>query len=106
MIVYNKLIRDRIPEIMEAAGKTFEIRTLKDDEYGEKLDEKLSEELHEYLQAKGKDKVEELADLVEVVYAILDQKGVSIQEFESCRKAKREKRGGFKEKLYLLNVNE
>jgi predicted house-cleaning noncanonical NTP pyrophosphatase (MazG superfamily) len=58
----------------------------------------LSEELHEYLESGS---IEELADLVEVVYALLDCAGVSRDEFEEIRKAKFEERGGFKKKLLL-----
>lgn len=105
MIVYNKLIRDKIPQIIESNGKKASIKVLNDAEYRTELDAKLTEELAEYQNADESSKVEELADLVELIYAILDNKGVSIDEFEKIRLAKQEKRGGFKERLYLISVD-
>lgn len=106
MIVYNKLIRDKIPQIIESNGKRASIKVLNDAEYRIELDAKLTEELAEYQNADESSKVEELADLVELVYTILDNKGVSIDEFEQIRLAKQEKRGGFKDRLYLVSVEE
>lgn len=86
-ITYNKLVRDRIPEIIEKSGKKAVIEILDDINYKQLLDEKLGEELREYLDS---DSVEELADLVEVIYAIFLYKGVSIQDFEALRLKKAE----------------
>lgn len=63
---YNKLVRDRIPEIIEDSGKTCEVEVIDDKTYLEMLDEKLTEELNEYCESHN---IEELADLLEVVYA-------------------------------------
>ncbi|OXM85804.1 nucleoside triphosphate pyrophosphohydrolase [Paenibacillus rigui] len=104
MKTYNKLIRDKIPQVMDSKGVTYSIRELDDQEYVEKLNEKLQEELDEYLMADQEDQVEELADLVELVYAILDNKCVSVEEFEKVRLKKREERGGFEKKLFLLST--
>ncbi|MFK4345009.1 MULTISPECIES: nucleoside triphosphate pyrophosphohydrolase [unclassified Paenibacillus] len=102
---YNKLVRDKIPVIIEASGKKAEMRVLDDAEYKKMLDVKLQEELYEYITAvEEKDQVAELADLVEVVYAILDNKGISIEEFELVRLEKKKKRGGFGEKFLLVKV--
>ncbi len=101
---YNKLIRDKIPEIIANDGNRKPIiRTLDDEEYKKELDKKLQEEMKEYLED---DNAEELADLVEVIYAILDNKKISLEEFETIRKNKVEKRGAFKEKLFLEKVLE
>lgn len=89
---YNKLIRDRIPSIIEQAGKQCVIETLNNDDYFDRLNEKLAEELEEYNHGFS---LEELADLLEVVYAILDYKKVSRDEFEKIRQAKLAERGGF-----------
>lgn len=67
------------------------------------LNAKLGEELQEYLYSEN---VEELADLVEVVYAIVNDKGVSLQEFEGIRKQKVEERGSFRDKLLLKEVSD
>ncbi|MBW7456093.1 hypothetical protein ACFOLF_32515 [Paenibacillus sepulcri] len=107
MFTYNKLIRDKIPEIIETKGKKAEVRVLDDVEYKQMLDVKLQEELDEYRAAiNDEDQVEELVDLVELVYGILESKCVSIEEFEKLRLTKKDKRGGFKEKLFLIGVNE
>lgn len=103
MKTYNKLIRDKIPEIIETSGKKATVKVLDDENYKFMLDKKLSEELDEYIVDRN---VEELADLVEVIYAILEDKGVSISEFEKIRLLKQEKRGGFKKKLLLMEVDE
>lgn len=101
--IYNKLIRDKIPQIIEDNGKKAIIEEASGPEYLGLLNAKLGEELREYLDSQ---EVEELADLVEVVYAILDYKGVSRQEFESIRKQKVEERGAFRDRLLLKEVRD
>ena len=98
---YNKLIRDRIPEIIEKTGNEYEVEELDDKRYLESLDKKLQEELEEYLESG---EIAELADLVEVIYAILDHKDISRDEFEKIRLDKKEDRGGFAERLFLLRA--
>ncbi len=100
---YNKLIRDRIPEIIEAAGKQCIVEVMNEDEYLEALDCKLEEELAEYQADKS---LEELADLLEVMYAVVVARGYSIEELERVRKQKAEKRGGFEKRLRLKGVIE
>jgi len=90
MIKYNKLIRDKIPEIIEADGKDYKVKKLEDDEYLKSLNAKLQEELDEY-QESGE--IEELADLLEIIYAILDHKDISREELEKIRKEKRQETG-------------
>jgi predicted house-cleaning noncanonical NTP pyrophosphatase (MazG superfamily) len=103
MKIYNKLIRDRIPEIIEEDGNEYEIRVLDDNEYLDELDKKLMEELKEYYESG---EVEELADIAEILYAIAKHKGVNAEEFENIRIRKAEKRGGFGKKLFLISVKE
>lgn len=100
---YNKLIRDKIPEIIEAAGKQCLIEHMNEPEYIEALDAKLNEELAEYQKDKS---LEELADLLEVMYAVVIARGYSIDELEKVRKEKAEKRGGFEKRLRLKGVIE
>lgn len=104
MITYNKLVRDKIPQIIKEQGKQCETKVLKDDEFLSMLNVKLQEELDEYKADKETEVVGELADLVEVVYSILKHKGISLEEFERVRKSKRDERGGFDEKLLLISV--
>ena len=99
---YDKLIRDRIPEIIENSGRTCETEILSDEDYMKYLNLKLREEIEEYLKSF---EVEELADLEEVLRAILDAKGVSYDEFDRIREEKADKRGSFKKKLLLKRVD-
>lgn len=103
MIEYDKLIRDRIPEIIESSGKRCIVEVLDDNSYLQYLDRKLGEELAEYKADKS---LEELADLLEVIYSVAEARGYSIEELETLRKAKAAKRGGFKKKLRLKGVIE
>lgn len=102
-ITYNKLVRDKIPQIIESSGKQCKVRTLDDREYMELLNAKLGEELKEYLESGD---VEELADLAEVMLAIVKAKRVSVEQFESVRVRKRVERGGFDDKVMLEYVTE
>ena len=102
-ISYNKLVRDRIPQIIEKSGKIAVVETLESEEYKRLLDAKLGEELQEYL---SDDNVEELADLVEVIYAILRYKDIDIDTFENIRLKKAAERGAFDMRLLLKEVRE
>ncbi|MBQ5562539.1 MAG: nucleoside triphosphate pyrophosphohydrolase [Clostridia bacterium] len=103
MIEYDKLIRDKIPEIIEQSGKKCIIEVMDNDTYIEYLDQKLNEELAEYQQDKS---IEELADLLEVMYAVVTARGYSVAELERIRLEKAEKRGAFEKKLLLKSVSE
>ncbi len=100
-IVHNKLVRDRIPEIIEADGRRCETEILSDADYLKMLDAKLDEELAEYHQDQN---LEELADLMEVIYAAARARGFSENDLDNCRLAKREARGGFERKILLKTV--
>ena len=101
--IYHKLVRDRIPEIIEAAGKTCVCETLSDEEYLRLLDTKLNEELAEYQESKS---LEELADLLEVMRAVVKARGWTLEELEQVRAEKALKRGGFEKKILLKEVSE
>ena len=103
MKVYNKLVRDKIPEIIKEKGNHAEIRELSKPEYLKELNKKLKEEVAEYLEDNN---VEELADIVEVVYGILNAKNISLEEFEKIRQDKVDKRGAFSKKIFLEKVIE
>lgn len=100
---YQKLVRDRIPEIIEAAGKKPITHILATDEYLFELDRKLNEECAEYQESKA---LEELADMLEVMYAIAEARGYSIAELEQVRAAKAAERGAFQKRIYLDAVEE
>ena len=98
---YNKLVRDRIPEIIEASGKSCVTEILSDEAYLRLLDAKLDEELAEYHSDQT---IEELADLLEVIYAAAMARGYTLEQLESVRAAKAEKRGAFANKILLKEV--
>lgn len=102
-VVYQKLVRDRIPEIIRKGGNECRTRILSQEEYLACLEQKLSEELNEYLQSG---QLEELADLLEVMKALTLAKGSSWETLEAIRREKEERRGGFREKILLEEVTE
>ena len=93
----GKLVRDKIPQIIMSDGKIPIIRTLSDEEFLTELDKKLDEEVAEYQSDKS---LEEMADILEVLFAICEARGYSIDELMKVRDEKRENRGGFKEKIF------
>ena len=100
---YYKLIRDHIPEIIESKGGKAEIRILSDEEYPIYLEAKLDEEVGEYHRDKN---VEELADILEVVYALAESIGCSREELLETYEKKHAARGGFEKKLFLIASEE
>jgi len=102
MTIYNKAIRDKIPEIITESGGNYDIKALSDEEFLIELDKKLDEELKEYQQSES---VEELADITEVIQRIAKLRGVSSEEFEKIRLEKVKKRGGFDKNLFLIDIN-
>ena len=98
---YGKLVRDRIIDIIRANGENPIYHTLSDEEYLKELHKKLFEEATEFIE---EDNPEELADLLEVIYAIAKHKNINMEEVENIRINKREKRGGFEDKIYLETV--
>ena len=102
-ITYNKLVRDKIPELIEADGKTCVIEILSDREYLKMIDAKLDEELAEYHKDQN---IEELADLLEVIYAATKARGYSIDDLERIRDFKAKSRGVFEDKILLKEVTE
>lgn len=100
---YNKLVRDRIPEIIEASGNQCKTKILSDKEYLTMLDTKLNEEIAEYQQDKN---LEELADVLEVIRTITVALGHSLEELEAIRVKKAQQRGSFEKKIFLIETIE
>jgi predicted house-cleaning noncanonical NTP pyrophosphatase (MazG superfamily) len=100
---YNKLVRDKIPEIIKNDNCNPITKILDDETYKKELDKKLLEEVNEYLKD---DNSEEIADVLEIIYSILDYKKISKEEIENIRIAKKQKRGGFDEKIFLERVED
>lgn len=103
MKTYNKLVRDKIPEVIERSGKKFDIHIASKEEYAALLEEKLKEEVNEYLEDKN---LEELADVMEVLFGLANMLGYSEEELLKKRQEKFEDRGGFKEAIVLERVHE
>lgn len=107
MRVYNKLVRDKIPQIIEANGNSCEIKILDDEAYEQALKFKLIEEMNEVQEAKTDEElIEELADLQEVLSSLVASKGYSQEQFIKVVNKKKDKRGGFRDKVFLVHVNE
>jgi len=101
MTVYNKVIRDKIPEIIQKDGHSCNVKTLSDEQFLVEIEKKLSEEVTEYQNDKNP---EELADILEVIYRIAKLKGISKEELEQIRIKKVEDRGGFENNLFLIDT--
>ena len=102
-IQHNKLVRDLIPEIIQTAGKTCVTEVLSDEAYLRMIDAKLDEELVEYHKDQS---IEELADLIEVIYAATRARSYTLEQLEAVRAEKAAKRGSFEKKLLLKEVIE
>ena len=100
---YNKLVRDHIPEIIKSSGNICKIKTLSDEEYLRMIDAKLDEEVAEYHKDQN---IEELADILEVIRAAAIARGYTLDELETIRVKKAEKRGGFEKKILLIETIE
>ena len=99
---YNKLVRDRIPDIIQASGHACEVVTMPEAEYRQALLKKLLEEAREVEQADSDHIVTELADLYEVVDAILLAHGIDPASVRAEQQRRRVERGGFEKRLRLV----
>ncbi len=99
--VYNKLVRDNIPDIIREQGETPVVRTLDDEEYAACLAEKLREEVEEFLEESNLD---ELSDILEVLDALSNLQGWTDGEIQKVRRDKAEARGAFRERIFLEKV--
>jgi predicted house-cleaning noncanonical NTP pyrophosphatase (MazG superfamily) len=103
MVIYNKLVRDKIPEIIRSQGGEPVTRVLADEEFARCLAEKLNEEVAEFHRDQN---IEELADILEVVYALAEVVGGSHGELMSSYEKKHEARGGFSNRVFLIGKEE
>ena len=99
-MVYNKLVRDKIPEIIRANGEVPHCRVLDREEFISCLEKKLDEEVGEYHRDRN---AEELADILEVVFALADSIGCSREELMDIYQRKHEARGGFRDRIFLVS---
>jgi len=98
---HRKLIRDKIPEIIEANNGHYETRILDEKEFEIELKKKLIEEAKELHNASDDEILGELADILELVKSIATQKGMGFRAVEDKQISKKEKRGGFDKKIFL-----
>ena len=101
MKTYNKLVRDKIPEVIRAQGRECDTSIVAGDEKYKLLEAKLQEEVNEFLEDKN---LEELAEVMEVLFGLADSLGYSEEELLKARDKKREERGGFKDGILLKSV--
>ena len=99
MIRYDKLVRDRIPEMIRENGETPLTEILDEEQFRNCLEQKLDEEVREF---HGSGDLEELADILEVIYALSNLAGCSMDELEEIRRRKWEERGGFDQRIFLI----
>jgi len=102
--IYNKLVRDNIPEIILNNGEKPVISILDDIRYKEELEKKLYEEYNEVLEASGDDRIEELADVLEIIIALAKLENKTLDDIIEVQKQKVKKRGAFNKKIYLEKV--
>lgn len=102
-VEYNKLVRDKIPDIIKANDKTAMTHIADDKEYWQKLKEKLLEEAREFGESEDP---EEIADLLEIILALAEVKGLSREELEKERQEKASQRGAFKKRIILEEVED
>lgn len=107
MAIYNKLVRDKILEMIEEKGLSYYARTLESEEFIKAIKAKMIEEATEFHEAKNsQESVEELADLLELIHTAIRVLGVSFEELEATREQKKKIRGGFEKRIFLLDVED
>ena len=101
---YNKLVRDKIPASIDSMeGRKANWRIMDNEEYIKELNKKLIEEAHEFIEENA---VEELADIIEVIQSIMRAKNISYEELKKVQALKREQKGGFYNRVYLIDVEQ
>lgn len=102
---FNKLVRDNIKDIIEKNGEITYTKVLDDEEYKKELNKKLLEEASEVINSKTKEElIEELADLSEVILAIAKSNDIIYEDIEKTREKKKEEKGGFDKKIFLIKT--
>ncbi|MBE6153334.1 MAG: phosphoribosyl-ATP pyrophosphohydrolase [Firmicutes bacterium] len=102
--IYNKLVRDKIPEIIISNGEEPIFTVLSDYEYKKELELKLMEEYNEVINSSGADRLEELADMIEIIKALANTQGKTLNDVIYIADKKALERGGFNNKIYLKKV--
>lgn len=104
MITYNKLVRDKIPNIIENNGEKCEVKILEEESFVLELKKKLKEEVDEYMNAQDStNALEELADILEVIHSLAETHDKSIKDVEKIRQLKLKNHGGFNNRYFLIS---
>lgn len=103
-MIYNKLVRDKIPEIIASKNKKYNIKYLKDDELKDALNNKLLEEVNEFIESDHD--IEEMADIFEVIGAILDLNNWTYDMVGQVQLDKVKARGAFEKGIFLIEAEE
>ncbi len=107
MTELNKLVRDKVPSLVTKDGGSYSLKLLSPLEHKHEITKKLFEELEEYHEANSKESaIEELVDMVELIYSALKLHDVSIEEFELIRKEKKKLKGSFEKGIYLNSISQ
>lgn len=107
MITYQKLVRDKVPEIIEGDGLVCHTKQLSETEFLKEVKLTLYEELEQYTRVQSNaEAIDKLADLLELIYTLTKANGGSIEQLEQIRKQKHEKKGGFEHKTFLIHVTD
>ena len=104
--IYNKLVRDKIPNIIKGKGEIPVIKILDEINYKKELEKKLYEEYKEVIEASGDERIEELADMLEVIKALANLESKNLNDIMEIAEIKNKKRGAFDEKIFLEKVIE
>ena len=104
--IYNKLVRDNIPNIIKKNNETPITRVLNEDEYKKELELKLYEEYKEIIETKGNERLEELADMIEVIKALASLEIKKLKDIIDIADEKASKRGSFSNRIFLEKVIE
>ena len=102
--MYNKLVRENIPEIIRNNGEEPIVEVLDNERYKLELENKLLEECNEVLASSSDDRLEELADLMEVIASLANLENKSLDDINLIREDKKSKRGGFQKRILLKDV--
>lgn len=111
---YNKLVRDKIIQNIQGKGHNAIYSILGREEYFKELDKKLIEEVNEFIKTHNEEEnkigiehsEEEMADIMEVIETIIEQRGMSLERIQSIKEEKRQKAGSFNDRIYLVSVEE
>jgi predicted house-cleaning noncanonical NTP pyrophosphatase (MazG superfamily) len=103
---YNKLVRDHFPQLMKEKGREIDFEVMEGTQYSEKLMEKFNEEVEKFTKAGTDRLLSEIIDLLEIIYAIAEHRGITESEVEFMRQLKKTRSGGFRKRIMLKSLSD